>query len=316
MSKPKKLENDISIIDLFDLEWEQRTGCYILHAEELTLIETSASPSIPHLLKGLENENIVPSEIKYIIVTHIHLDHAGGVGLLLKSCPNASVIVHPRGERHLADPTKLILGAKAVYGEKFDALFDPIVAVPKERLISKKDGETLKIGANRTLTFYDTPGHAKHHFSIHDSHSNGMFTGDTLGILYPISITEGEECVLPSTSPNQFDPEAMLASLRKIEQLEVATIYFGHYGKSDNPNAVYQQLRYWLPKYVQVAEEVWEETLNYSFEERVSRITTKLLTLIEAEIGIEPNDQVYKYIAFDVEICAMGIADYLVKTKS
>ncbi|GGM24422.1 MBL fold metallo-hydrolase [Paraliobacillus quinghaiensis] len=318
MEQPKDLGKRVSIIDLFDLELEQRTGSYVLHEEELTLIETSASPSIPHLLEGLDKLQIDPKEIKYIIVTHIHLDHAGGVGLLLESCPNASVIVHLRGERHLADPTRLIQGAKAVYGETFDGLFDPILPVPENRLITKEDGEKLKIGKDRTLTFLDTPGHAKHHFSIHDSYSNGVFTGDTIGILYPIDKTNGIELVLPTTSPNQFDPDVMLNSLKKIEKLDVDTIYFGHYGPTQKPKAAYQQLRSWLPKFVDVAETVIAANPGGNFDEKVEAIFQGLTSMVSkgiVEMGIEPNEELNKHIKLDLQICAMGLADYLEKKK-
>ncbi len=173
MTHPIDLGNDMTLIDLYDLSMPERTGAYVLHADELTVVETSASPSVPHLLKGLEDLNLDPKDVKHIIVTHIHLDHAGGVGLFLEHCPNATVYVHPKGKRHLADPAKLIAGAKAVYGDQFDELFDPIVPVPEERLVEKGEGDTLDIGG-RVLTFYDSPGHAKHHLSIHDSLSNGI----------------------------------------------------------------------------------------------------------------------------------------------
>ncbi len=112
---PINLDDNISFFDVFDLGMENRTGTYVIHDEKLTIVETSASPSIPYLLEGLKKLEIDPSEIHYIIVTHIHLDHAGGAGLLLKECPNAKVIVHPRGFRHLIDPSRLIAGARAVY---------------------------------------------------------------------------------------------------------------------------------------------------------------------------------------------------------
>lgn len=318
MMKPKKLGENIRLIDLFDLELEQRTGCYLLEAEKLTLIETSASPSIPHLINGLEQLNISLEEIKYIIVTHIHLDHAGGVGLLLEKCPNAHVVVHPRGKRHLADPTKLIQGAKAVYAETFDQLFDPIVPVPEARIITKEDGETLRIGKERFLTFYDTPGHANHHFSIYDSCSQGMFTGDTLGIRYPTRKLDGLELILPSTSPNQFDPDVMIKSLERIQAMQVKSLFFGHYGKSDKPQWVFDSMRYWLPKYLEVGAKVMVEYPDASFEQKCDRISTHLFTdisnfLNEKQITIDP--EIYTYIKFDLQICAMGMVDYYNKNQ-
>lgn len=306
----------VSLIDVFDLGKEKRTGSYVLHGEELTIIETSASPSIPYLLKGLKELEIKPEQIKYIIVTHIHLDHAGGVGLLLESCPNAKVIVHPRGARHLADPAKLILGARAVYGELFDELFHPILPVPEDRLIVKEDGETIQIAENRTLTFYDTPGHAKHHFSIHDSLSNGIFTGDTIGVYYSQVKDKGLELILPSTSPNQFDPEAMLQSLEKIEALGVERIYFGHFGMTENPINVYEQIKYWLPKFVAAGEKVCEEYQEEQSEKQQSILANELHQdvvrfLAGKNISLEVDS--LELLKLDFNVCAMGIIDYLSK---
>ncbi|MRG87267.1 MBL fold metallo-hydrolase [Salinibacillus xinjiangensis] len=316
MSKTIDLGQQITLTDVYDLGMEQRTGSYLFHERDLTIVETSASPSIPYLLKGLKSLSINPRDIKYIIVTHIHLDHAGGVGLLLEKCPNAKVVVHPKGKRHLANPSKLIAGARAVYGDQFDELFDPIVPVPEERLITKEDGATLQIGENRTLTFIDSPGHAKHHFSIYDPVSNGVFTGDTIGVYYPQTKTNGFEFVLPSTSPNQFDPDAMLNSLEKIKNLNVDQIFFGHYGRTENPQLIYEQIWYWLPKFVDAGKKVMEEKPDSSLDEKVGAVSNELLRSVTeflAEKGIDQDDDVFKYINVDMQVCAMGIVDYLLK---
>ncbi|MBU8880139.1 MBL fold metallo-hydrolase [Bacillus sp. FJAT-29790] len=313
MQKTKDLGLGVSLIDLFDLGKEKRTGTYVLHEEELTIIETSASPSIPYLLKGLELLGIDPKDIKNIIVTHIHLDHAGGVGLLLESCPNAHVIVHPRGERHLADPSRLIQGAKAVYGSQFDVLFDPILPVPEDRLVVKEDGDTLQIGENRTLTFMDTPGHAKHHFSIHDSFSNGVFTGDTIGVFYPQLLPQGVELYLPSTSPNQFDPEAMLQSLERIEALKIDRIYFGHYGMSTNPHRVSEQIRFWLPKFMATGEKVWLQNLNSTEDEKNDALFQALFEEVSSyltEKNVSLEQDIYEIIKLDLTVGSMGVIDY------
>lgn len=309
---------NISLIDTVDLGKERRTGSYVLHAEELTIIETSASPSIPYVLKGLVELGIDLEKVKNIIVTHIHLDHAGGVGLLLKYCPNANVIVHPRGKRHLADPSKLILGAKAVYGDKFDELFDPILPIPEDRLIIKNDKDVLKIGEERTLTFYDTPGHAKHHFSIHDSLSNGIFTGDTIGVYYPQLIEQGIELYLPSTSPNQFDPDVMLHSLDRIAKLHVDRIYFGHYGMSEIPDNVYEQIKYWLPIFVSAGKKVWEEYTNESLYTKQNALFQALFSEVSryaTENNFVIEGDVLDIIQLDLNVCSMGILDYLAKQE-
>lgn len=318
MRKPIDLGDDISIIDVFDLKTPARTGTYVLHEKELTIIETSASPSIPYLLAGLEALEINPADIQYIIVTHIHLDHAGGAGLLLEKCPNARVIVHPKGKRHLADPSKLIQGAKAVYGEKFAELFDPIVPIPEDRLITMEDGDTLTLSNERTLTFFDTPGHANHHFSIHDSKSNGLFTGDTIGVYYPQLLAYGVELYLPSTSPSQFHPEAMLHSAKRLEELNPSRIYFGHFGMSEHPAAVFKQLREWLPKMVEVGERVMNEQPFLSFEDKTKAVANGLMKLVQPYLearGVPRGANVYEILQLDLSVCAMGIVDYFQKQE-
>lgn len=317
MKQPVDLGNRISLIDLYDLKTPQRTGTYVFHEEEIAIIETGPSPSVPYLLKGLEALHIDPADIRYIIVTHIHLDHAGGVGVLLEKCPNALVVVHPKGKRHLADPSRLIRGAKAVYGEKFDEWFSPVLPVPEDRLIVKEDGDTLTLSDERTLTFLDTPGHANHHFSIYDSFSRGVFTGDTIGVFYPQLLKDGLEYCLPSTSPNQFRPEAMLQSAERLEQLQPERIYFGHFGVLENPRAAFEQLRFWLPKFVQAGEKVMVEQANASMQEKAKAVFQALYQEVSAflqEKNIPSTSEAYDIIRLDLQVCSMGIVDYLQKT--
>ncbi|WP_286170545.1 MBL fold metallo-hydrolase [Bacillus sp. NTK071] len=314
MLETLRIEKDLSLVDLYDLTFAKRTGSYILHEEELTIIETSASPSIPYLMEGLKDLNIELKSIKNIIITHIHLDHAGGAGLLLEKCPNARVIVHPKGARHLCNPVRLIQGAKAVYGNKFDELFDPIVPIPEDRLMVMNDGDTLSIGPKRTLTFFDTPGHAKHHFSIHDSKTNGVFVGDTVGVYYP---QLDFELYLPSTSPNQFDPEAMLDSAKKIFSYYPNAIYFGHYGKSDNPREVSRQLKHWLSLFLKKTETTVDRLEEGSFVEMSNLLAEELLLLVKTvldEHDVPEDHAVYNYISVDLKVCAMGLVDYYTKT--
>lgn len=319
MWRPVDLGFGISLIDLYDLQTAQRTGAYVFHEEGVTIIETSASPSIPHLLKGLEELSIDLKDVKNIIVTHIHLDHAGGAGVLLKHCPNARVFVHPKGMRHLADPSRLIEGAKAVYGEKFDALFDPIVPIPEDRLVIKEDGETLQIGEDRTLTFLHTPGHANHHFSIYDEKSNGIFTGDTAGVFYPQLLSYDVELYLPSTSPNQFDPEAMQASIKRFMSLHPDRIYFGHFGMSTHVQTVWDQLHYWLPIFVQIGRDIVDKQKDKSFTEKTEAVFQLLFDNVQTFLRkrqVPDNADVYKVLQLDLQVCAMGLVDYIEKQKS
>ncbi|MBM7586642.1 glyoxylase-like metal-dependent hydrolase (beta-lactamase superfamily II) [Bacillus pakistanensis] len=308
------LDKRIELIDLFDLGMPLRTGSYIIREKELTIVETSASPSIPYLLKGLKKLNIDPNEIKNIIVTHIHLDHSGGVGLLLKECPNAKVIVHPRGAKHLIDPTKLEAGARQVYGNKFDSLFKPLLPVPENKVIVKGHLDTLIISDDCTLTFYDTPGHAKHHFSIYDPVSNGMFTGDTAGINYTYLLNE--EFYLPSTSPTQFSPEDMDQSIQFYRNKNLSRIFYGHFGMTENPSKGLTDVQKWLKIFLQCGEKANYEENN--FNEKVEKTHGYISEVIRKSSlfsNRSPSNPIYKILELDLSVSSMGIIDYLSKRK-
>ncbi|MDI2586816.1 MBL fold metallo-hydrolase [Psychrobacillus sp. NEAU-3TGS] len=309
-SIPIQLNDRIHLIDGHDLGVTERTGIYVIQEEELTIVETSASPSIKYVKEGLKVLGISLDEVKYIIVTHIHLDHAGGAGLLMQDCPNAKVVVHPKGARHLADPSRLITGAKAVYGDKFSGLFEPILPIAEERLIVKGEGETLEIGPNCQLLFLDTPGHANHHFSIYDPISNGMFTGDTVGVRYPQLVPDNVHLFLPSTSPNQFNPDAMQRAMDGMEEMQLDTIYFGHYGMTNDPAEVFRQVSTWLKVYVDEAKTVYAEQKGYEvLAERLESLVREHLR----GLGIPDDHEVYSILQLDIEVSAMGLLDYLSK---
>ncbi|MGD6801699.1 MBL fold metallo-hydrolase [Rossellomorea vietnamensis] len=306
-------EDRISIIDLFDLNERFRTGAYIIKEEEVTVIETSASPSIPRLIEGLEQMGISLDRIKNIIVTHIHLDHAGGAGLFLEKCRNASIIVHEKGARHLINPEKLEAGARQVYGKDFDRLFHPITPVPPERVIIKKHNEQLPLSPDSTLTFFDTPGHSRHHFSIYDNKSKGIFTGDTAGINYGYTL-EGEALYLPSTSPNQFNPEEMIQSLALYSELELDRIYFGHFGISEEPAKVLTEIKKWLKIFMDTAIRITKENKP---ETQLPALTEALKKeVLNSDDRLRGNEDFLRLLDLDMKVSAMGLIDYLNKTQS
>ena len=306
----EKLNDRVFIIDDHDLGVEERTGTYVILEEQLTLVDTCASPSVPYIKEGLKELGLSLEQVKYIIVTHIHLDHAGGAGLLLEDCPNAKVVVHPKGARHLADPSRLVAGAKMVYGDKFEQLFNPVVPVPEDRLLIKTEGDQLQIGQNCILEFWDTPGHAKHHFSIIDPIGSGIFAGDTVGIRYEQLAKDGHHFYLPSTSPNQFDPIAMQAAIERIRNEKFDVIYYGHYGMTSDSADALAQVEEWLNIFVEEAETakvngVGPEQLA---EELMERVKNHLKTL-----EIPDSHEVYEIIRLDLEVSSMGLMEYVSK---
>ncbi|PJB02568.1 MAG: MBL fold metallo-hydrolase [Hydrogenophilales bacterium CG_4_9_14_3_um_filter_63_34] len=203
----------------------------IVEGGHVALVDTGTQHSVPHLLASLAQLGLGPAAVDYVIATHVHLDHAGAAGVLLAVCPNACLVVHPKGARHLIDPAKLIAGSIAVYGEaRFRQLYGDIVPAPADRVIEADDGHQIDFHG-RVLTFIDTPGHARHHFCIHDSASNSLFTGDTFGISYREFDVVGLPFIFPTTTPVQFEPAALHASIDRLMALRPEAAYLTHYGR-------------------------------------------------------------------------------------
>lgn len=307
---PVQLNDRVYLIDGFDLGLAERTGTYVIKEDKLTLVETGPSPSVEHVKKGLADLGFELEQVEYIIVTHVHLDHAGGAGLLLKDCPNAKVVVHPKGARHLADPGRLVAGAKMVYGDRFSALFDPVVPIPENRLIVKGEGDRLELSDNCSLEFWDTPGHAKHHFGIYDPVSNGIFAGDTAGIRYEQLAREGIDLYVPSTSPNQFDPQALEISISRMSAKNLDAIYYGHFGMTTEPAKALEQITGWLAIFMKEAEEANSIQMDHTglAKRLLSRVREHLQTL-----GVRDDHEVYMQIELDMQVSAMGIMEYITR---
>lgn len=203
----------------------------IVHGGRAAFVDCGANSSVPQLLAALDAKGLPRDCVDYLFLTHIHLDHAGGAGLLAQHLPNLKVVVHPRGSQHMAAPEKLIAGVKAVYGEEhYRELYGEILPVPAERIIATTDGQRLEL-AGRPFEFIHTPGHAGHHHCIVDVDHGGVFTGDTFGISYRDFDVEGRTFIMATTSPVQFDPEAMKASLARIVSYQPHSLFLTHYGR-------------------------------------------------------------------------------------
>jgi glyoxylase-like metal-dependent hydrolase (beta-lactamase superfamily II) len=217
------------------------------------IIETGTNQSVPRLLAGLASLGVAPEAVDHVIVTHVHLDHAGASGALLQACPNARLVVHPKGARHMIDPEKLIQGSIAVYGEGlFRDLYGDILPCPAERVIEADNGFQLDFHG-RTLTFIDTPGHARHHFCVHDSRSNGLFTGDTFGISYRDFDVDGRPFIFPTSTPVQFEPEALHASIERLLALKPEAAYLTHFGRVTDLARLAEDLHRLIDDYVDLA---------------------------------------------------------------
>jgi glyoxylase-like metal-dependent hydrolase (beta-lactamase superfamily II) len=310
----KEFENNIFQVDLLHMDRPELSAAYIIKGNPTCLIETGASCSVPILLKSFEELQIKKEEIQYVIVTHIHLDHSGGAGLLMKELPNAKLIVHPKGAKHLIDPAKLIASAKEVYGELFHRLFDPIVAIPEERLIIADDGFQLPIGEPRTLTFLNSPGHAYHHFAVYDNLAKGLFSGDSAGICYPIFKRRGETFCFPSSSPTQFDPEAMLHTIQRFQGLDLKNIFVTHFGMQDKPQLFLEKMKERVHDYVEIAEKAVNTQPNPTWETVKDLLENYYEKELKA-IGIYMDDEIRDTLAIDLELNAKGLLHSFLRSK-
>ncbi len=242
--KPTQLSDKLWMIDLMENGRPYRTAAYLIVDEKVTLVETGSATSHEALIHGLREVGVRPADLDYIIVTHVHLDHAGGAGQLMERAKKATLVVHPKGARHMVDPTRLWLGASEVYGDKVTELFGSVVPVSADKILVREHNETLSIG-ERTLTFFDSPGHAKHHFTILDPVARALYAGDALGIVYRKEFTGWDfEWVMPSTSPVDFDPDVLRRTALFLQQQPFDTVYHAHFGPSPKSHACEEAILY------------------------------------------------------------------------
>ncbi len=220
-------------------------ACYLVReGDRVAFVDTGTTHTVPWLLEILAELGLGPGNVDYVIPTHVHLDHAGGSGALMRQCPNATLIVHPKGAPHLIEPSRLAAGATAVYGpEAFAKDFGELVPVPAERVVIAEDGHVVEL-AGRRLVFVDTPGHANHHGCVWDERSRGFFTGDTFGISYRELDTAAGPFLFAPTTPVAFDPEAWLASLDKLMSHRPRAMYLTHYCRITAPERLVDDLRH------------------------------------------------------------------------
>ena len=223
------LGHDVYQIDTFMAGYSRITAGYLIRGDRPCLVETGTAPSAPLVREALAGLGVGPADLATVVVTHIHLDHAGGTGDIAGMFPGAEVVVHERGARHLADPSRLMASARGVWGDELDQLFGTLAPTPAERIRAVDLTGTIDLGGGRRLTSHYAPGHARHHVALIDSVSGDLYVGDAAGIYIPDT---GD--LRPATPPPDFDLATALESLRTFAALRPARLLFSHYGPVDD----------------------------------------------------------------------------------
>jgi glyoxylase-like metal-dependent hydrolase (beta-lactamase superfamily II) len=293
--------------------------CYVMEdGGEAAVIETNTNYAAPFILATLDQLGIGKEQVKYVILTHIHLDHAGGAGELMRHLPAAELLVHPRGRKHMINPEKLIKSVKEVYGEaKYKELYGDIVPVPGERVRTTNDGDIIRLGG-RELQVFDTPGHAKHHNILFDGKTASLFSGDNFGIGYPRFDFGSSRLVFPSSAPTQFEPEKALETYGKIVDFNPSRVLLTHYGALEDVRGAYVQIRSWIEFLVETAEKRYGD--GYRDDDLTKILQDDVWARFEKVIGEArgsgPTPEEKEWLKMDTELNAQGLAHYIHKLHS
>jgi len=222
--------NGVYLVDTLYLRPGLAASHLVVDEGRAAFVDTGAGPAAPRLLAALDELGIAREQVDYLFLTHVHLDHAGGAGQLMQALPNAQAVLHPRGAPHLIDPARLIAGSIQVYGEaRFRQLYGEIIPIPAERVLVVEDGQRLQLGS-RTFEFIDAPGHAKHHHCPIDLDHREAYSGDNFGICYHEFDTARGPFMLPTTTPVQFEPDALHATIDRLMSYQPWRILQTHFG--------------------------------------------------------------------------------------
>jgi glyoxylase-like metal-dependent hydrolase (beta-lactamase superfamily II) len=306
-----QVADGITAIDTFMGGRARYTAAYLLDAGEPTLVETGPSTSVEPVTAALDHLGVEPRALAHIVLTHIHLDHAGGVGQLAERFPMSTVWVHERGATHLVDPSRLVASTARVWGEReMRELFGPAQPVSDERVRPLHDADVIHMG-DRELTVLDTPGHASHHVALVDSRTGAVFTGDALGIHVP-----DLPVLRPATPPPEFDLERYIASIEHIRAAARSILLFAHFGPLHDVDATCELAIRRVRDWARVVEDALRETEDP--DELANRLESAALEDIEtgseASLDLEMLEDRLRLLS-SIRMNALGLARYWQKRQ-
>lgn len=310
-----EFEHGIAAVDTDYVRPRLDASHIIVRDGRAAFVDTGTTHSVPGLLAALATLGVDRADVDYVFLTHVHLDHAGGAGELMRHLPNARAMVHFRGAAHMANPEKLIAGTKAVYGEvEFERLYGRIPPIDAARVVEVPDGSRLDLGDSELL-FIHTPGHALHHYCIVDAASRSVFTGDTFGISYRVFDTTKGAFIFPATTPVHFDPEQAHASLDRIMSFEPEAVFLTHYSRVTDLPRLAKDMHECLDEFVRMAK-----SLADAGDARSEKLRKKMHAFLVQQVlahgcTLDPK-LIDSWLEMDVDLNVKGISVWLDRKKT
>jgi glyoxylase-like metal-dependent hydrolase (beta-lactamase superfamily II) len=292
-----KVAERVYLLDTYALGQQNAVGAYVIKGPKVTLVDCGYASSFQNVLAGLAELGIMPSDVKYIVPTHVHLDHAGAAGRLAREVPNATVVAHERSVPHLADPTKLIESATKVFGEVTMGLYGYPEPVPQDRMISVGKETHMDLGDGLTATLIHSPGHAPHQVSMMLDGEKDLFTADAVGIVYPSMKT-----MIPTTPPPSFDPDQLVSTVRSLRQLGATRLLVPHFGERTDADDVFENTVEKVTRWVRDVRDMKGRGAN------LDDATEALELRVKREAGVS---DLPIYAKVSIRTSVMGIMHYL-----
>ena len=303
------LNDGIVAIDTEYLRPLQDASHLIIEGSRGAFVDTGSNDSVPLLLDGPRQQNLDVGDVDYVFLTHIHLDHAGGAGLLMQHLPNARCLVHPRGAPHMVNPERLIAGTIGVYGEeRTREMYGEIIPIDESRVVVADDEAWFEL-AGRAMQVLHTEGHARHHYVLNDPASRGVFTGDSFGISYRECDTANGEFIFPTTTPASFDPDEAHRSIERIMACEPKQLYLTHYSRVRDLDRLAADMHAGIDAFVEMARAHQAEPNR---GERIQQAMDDYLSGRLVEHGFKGGrSAIWSLLEIDIVLNAQGLVSWL-----